>query len=136
MLVAGVQVRWYSFQFVLAQLVDELSDMHNAIVRTCACLPDCCRVKILLCSCRVCCVEVPGAGVRRALDGMLHPPTDSCSVAQARLLVKFPHTAMAKPQSATTTPGSTQHGRSSSGSGYMPLLTEDLPPGIQRQASV
>lgn len=35
---ADVQVRWYSFQFVLAQLVDELSDMHNAIVRICAVL--------------------------------------------------------------------------------------------------
>ena len=43
MLVPGMQVRWYSFQFVLAQLVDELSDMHNAIVRTWVCLSDCCR---------------------------------------------------------------------------------------------
>jgi len=28
-----LQVRWYSFQFIMAQLVDELSDMHNAMVR-------------------------------------------------------------------------------------------------------
>lgn len=27
------QVRWFSFQFVLAQLADELSDMHNAMGR-------------------------------------------------------------------------------------------------------
>lgn len=28
-----VQVRWFSFQFVLAQLADEVSNMHNAMGR-------------------------------------------------------------------------------------------------------
>lgn len=56
------------------------------------------------------------------------------TASQARLLLKFPHTAMAKPQSATTKPGGTQHGRSDSG--YTPLLMEDMLQDTQRQASV
>lgn len=52
--------------------------------------------------------------------------------AQVRLLTKFPHTAMAKPQGAAPTPGSSRHG----GSAYQPLLMDELSPGTQRQASV
>lgn len=46
----GMQVRWYSFQFILAQLTDELSDMHNAMVRLChLCDPAaCCNPAICL----------------------------------------------------------------------------------------
>lgn len=40
----GLQVRWYALQHTLAQLADELGDMHNAMVRDVA-------------SCR-CCTEM------------------------------------------------------------------------------